>query len=471
MDEIKEKKSGSAAKVIVPAVVGIVLAAILLIVAVATGNLGGNPKKTLAKAMDKTFTLSGDAIQDAWQMDGYTDMFENEQMHVDADIDLSGLGNIAIQFDKDKEQCGLLMGIGYYGVSLLEANLYMDAEEMRLEIPEWLDYVLYLDLATYDEDIETFIKNYDIDDELADELRVLGEELKAMNRADDGKDAGEDESLNEAFEQLEDAVLEMTAGVEVAKTDSKKLTVNGRERNCKGYVAALDESKTVGFIQRYKEIYESSEALQDYFAQMMASAAGTAGEYDLMLEAFDIMEDAVAKAGDIQIYCYVYDGVLAQVSFENEGLSFEWNICGGNFPLENTDLTLAYDSEEIVLRRRGSLEGTEYEAEYQISVDGEELTLAAGIDKEDGDFRFELEEEYYFSMLLKGNIEKTVPGSEYVITIDTFKIDNEELLYGDVTVSNECGEIQVPDGDLRNVLKMTEDDWYDVLWELFYYLY
>ena len=468
MDEMKEKKSGNAVKFIIPAAIGIALVALLVIVAVATGNLGGNPGKTLAQAVDKTFTLSGDALKETWQMDEYTDMFKDEQMHIDADIDLSGLGNIAIQFDKDQDRCGMLMGVGYYGVSILEANLYVDEEEMRLGIPEWIDYVFYVDFATYNEDIEAFIETYDIDDDLADELRVLGETLQDRDVAGD---AEIDESLEEAFEQLQDALRGMCSGAEIAKTDSKKLTVNGKERNCKGYVVTIGESGTVEFFRTYKEIYQSNEAFQNYFDQIMIATAGAELEHDLVLEAFDLLADACAEAGDIQVYCYIYDGVLAQICFESGEISFEWNICGGNFPLENMDLTFAYDSEGFVIKRSGSLNGTDYEAEYQISVGDEELIFTAELDKENGVFRFEFEEDYYFSILLKGKIEKTVPGSEYAIIIDTFKVDNEEILYGDITVSNECGKIEVPEGDLRNVLKMTEDDWYDILWELSYYLY
>lgn len=468
MDEMKEKKSGNGGKFIIPAAVGIVLVLVLLIVAVATGNLGGNPGKTLAKAVNKTFTQSRDAMQETWQMDEYADMFKDEQVHVDADIDLSGLGNMAIQFDKDQDRCGMLMGIGYYGVSILEANLYVDKEEMRLGIPEWTDYVLYVDFATFNEDIEDFIETYDIDDELADELRVLGEELQNMDAADD---AESDEALTEAFEELEDAMRSLCAGAEITKTDSKNLRVNGSKRSCKGYVVTIADTKTAEFFHTYKELYEDNEAFRNYFNQVMIATVGFEAEDDLILEAFDMLSEACLEAGDLQAYCYVYDGVLAQICFENGDMSLEWNICGGNFPLENMDLTFAYDSEELVIKRSGSLDGEDYEAEYQISVGGEELILTAELDKENGDFRFELEEEYYFSMLLKGKIEKTVPGSEYAIIIDTFKVDDEEILYGDIIVSNECEEIEAPEGDLRNVLKMTEDDWYDILWELSYYLY
>ncbi|MDE5909583.1 MAG: hypothetical protein K2H52_12715 [Lachnospiraceae bacterium] len=466
MDGMNEKKSGNAVKFIIPAAVGLVLVAILLAVAVATGYIGENPEKTLAKAFEKTFTQSGDVIKDAWQIDGYVDMFEEEQLHIDADIDLSGLGNIAIKFDKDHDRWGMLMGAGYYGISILEANLYMDEEEMRLGIPEWTDYVLYVDFATYNEDIEEFIEMYDLDDELADELRVLGKELqgKALSETDS-------ESLDEAFTQLGDAMRNMWTEAKVDKADAKMLTVNEKRRSCEGYVVTIADRQVTDFLHTYKELYENNEALKNYLDQVAISTSGYAIEYEVMLEAFDQLEEACAELGDLKVYCYVYNGVLAQICFESGEVSMEWNICGGNFPLENTDLTITYDSEELVIRRSGDLEGTNYEAEYQIEVDGDKLILAAEYDKDSGDFRLALEEEYYFSVLVKGSIEKTVPGSEYVIIIDTFKVDDEELFYGDITVSNECEEIKVPEGDLRNVLKMTEDDWYEILYEIAYYLY
>lgn len=468
MNEMKEKKSGNVVKFIIPAAVGVVLALILLIVAVATGNLGKNPGKTLANAVDKTFTLSGDALQEIWQTDEYADLFKDEQMHIDADIDLSGLGAMEIQIDKDKERYGMLMDVGYYGVSLFEANLYMDEEEMRLGIPEALDYVLYLDFETLDEDIETFIKNYDLDDDAADGLRSLVKELQNMGAEDNAEGT---ETMAEANEQFKDALRSLCTGAKFTETDSKNLTVNGRERKCKGYVVTIADTKIAEFLSTYKEIYENNKAFRDYLNRLMTSSMGFEVESELVLEAFDVLSDECLEAGDIQIYCYVYDGVLAQVFFEHGEIFFEWNICGGNFPLENMDLTFAYGQQEFVIKRSGSLDGADYEAEYQISEDDEDLILTVKLDKENGDFRVKLEEDYYFSILLKGKIEKTVPGSEYEIIIDTLKVDDEEFLYGNITVSNECEEIEVPKGKLRNILEMKEDDWNEFSVDIYSYIW
>lgn len=464
--EMNKKKSGNVVKFIIPAAVGLVLVMILIGVVLSTGNLGKNPEKTLAKAFENTFSQSGDAIKEAWQMDGYDEMFKEEQMHIDADLDLSGLGNISIEFDKDHDRWGMLMSAGYYGISVLEANLYMDEEEIRLGIPKWTDYVLYVDFTTYDKDIEAFIDMYELEDELADELRVLGNELQRKE-----SEEADGESLDEAFTQLTDAMLDMWNGAKIDQVDGKMLQVNGKERSCEGYVVTIADTQTADFFHTYKELYESNAALRNYIDQMAISTSGYSIEYEVMLEAFNRLEEACAEAGDLQVYCYVYDEALAQICFESGEASMEWNICGGSFPLENTDITIKYDSGEFAIRRSGYSEGTTYTVQYRIEIDGEELILEAEYDKNNGDFQVALEEEYYISVFAKGTIEKTVPGSEYMIVIDTFKVDNEEIFYGDITVSNECGEIEVPDGELHNALKMTEDDWYEILYEIVYSQY
>lgn len=464
--EMNQKKSGNAVRFIIPAAVGFLLVVILLGVVVATGNLGQSPEKTLANAFENTFTQSGDAIKDAWGMDSYEDMFEDEQMHIDADLDLSGLGNVAIEFNRDHDRWGMLMGAGYYGISILEANLYMDEEEIRLGIPGWTDYVLYVDFTTYDKDIEAFIDMYELEDELAEELRVLGDELQGK-----GLSENDGESLEEAFTQLGDAMLNMWTKAKVDKADGKMLTVNGKERNCEGYVVTIADTQAADFFHTYRELYEDNAALRSYIDQVAISTSGYAIEHEVMLEAFDELEEACAKVGDLQVYCYVYNEALSQICFESGEVSMEWNICGGSFPLENTDFTLKYDFEELAIKRSGYSEGTNYNVQYRIEIDGEELILEAAYDKDSGDFQFALEEEDYLSVLAKGSIEKTVPGSEYMIVVDTFKIDNEEIFYGDITISNECGEIEMPEGDLRNALKMTEDDWYEILYEIAYSLY
>ena len=75
--------------------------------------------------------------------------------------------------------------------------------------------MLYVDFATYDEDIEEFIDMYELEDELAEELRMLGKELQGNGLAET------DESLDEAFTQLGDAMLSMWTNAKWVKRTAK----------------------------------------------------------------------------------------------------------------------------------------------------------------------------------------------------------------------------------------------------------
>lgn len=471
MDERKERKSGGAIRFVIPAAVGIALTLMLLAVAALTGYFEKkeNPEEILEKAVEETFTRSEDAIREIWRIDEYADMFGDGQVHIDGDIDLSGLGSLSIQYDMVQEYISLRIGMGYYGISVFTANLYMDKEGIRFGVPGWLDDVLYIDLTTISEDIETFIKSIDADEAYADELRQTCRQMQELMEL--GEDDKYKESQIEAFEQLEDALHDMCAREKITRAGNKQLIVNGRERDCEGYIVTISDTAASEFFLNFNEIYADNRAFQNYFDRMLASIGGSDLDYDTLQEAFDVFSDACFEMGDIQVYCYLYDGVLAQISFESGEMSFEWNICGGSFPLENMDLTFAYDSEAFAIQRSGSLDGDDYEAEYRILADGEELVFTAEYNRENGEFCFLFEDEWDSSLLVKGQIEISVPGSEFAIIIDTLKADGEEILYGDITVSNECEKIEVPEGRLRNVLTMTEDEWYEIFRELYEYLY
>ena len=104
-------------------------------------------------------------------------------------------------------------------------------------------------------------------------------------------------------------------------------------------------------------------------------------------------------------------------------------------------------------------------------MDGDEIVFKANRSKRDGDFCFELVYGYD-EILLEGGIKKNKPGSEFTIKIDALEMDGEEILRGDILFSGEYEEeIVKPEGEKVNVMELTEDDWYDILWEISENLY
>lgn len=449
----EEKKSGNAARFLIPAAIFAVLVIILAGVAIATGIIGGNKNKVILKAAKKTFTQSGDAISKAWKMDEYADMFKEGQKHFDADIDVEESCNIVAEYNENEERFGLIMDVGFYGISMIQASLYGDDEEVRMGFPDLTDYVLYIDRENLNENIEDFIDEFDLDEDMADYLRQLNEE-------------SQNEELEQAYKQLGTEILKIFSKIKTDKTDAKDLMVNGSEKSCKGYLMTITGTDYYNCVLACKELYDENEAFRIYIDGVAQN-----GDYEPedVEDAFEELLDECLEMDDVEVYFYLYDGVLAQVSWEMEDASFEWNIYGGNFPLERTELIFSNDFEEFVISRDGSMEGTEYQAEYRISVDDvDEVVFEAAFDKDTGDFSCYFEMSYLLDMSLEGYIDKTMPGSEYVINIDGLYYEDQMLLDGDITVSNECGEIEVPEGELFNVLKMTEEDWEEFVDDLLF---
>ena len=167
---------------------------------------------------------------------------------------------------------------------------------------------------------------------------------------------------------------------------------------------------------------------------------------------------------------YVYRRNLAYLKAEFwEGISVEWNVYGGNFPLENMKLVMTDGYETNVYSREGSLEGSLYKAGYQMDYDGSEMEVRLEYDMEKGDLELRISAGYglyTLDYLLEGEIDRTVPGSELTLSIDTFEMNDTELLAGDITFSDEAGEITKPEGERRNIMRMTQADWYKILFEI-----
>lgn len=466
-----EKKPNNAVKIIIPAAVLIILVAILVGVAFATGKLGGgNGKKEIAEAMAATFTQSGDAMKDAWELDEYKDMFKDKQMSFDAVLTVLDDLDLDLIYNRDDTVSSLYLGASFYGSDYLEAILYADEEEFSFGIPGLIDYVFYVDRTRLEDDIWNLVDEGLIEAETAENLIILNQGEQDLSGTEEGAEQGGQEILN--------IVKEIYKKSEVKKIDSKTLEVNGEDKNCKGYVVIITPQQISDFFIAYKEVYEENEAFQNYADQLMAMGAG----YDSVEEFLEdtdpagrlqeLADEALEEiTEDIEICFYLYDGIIARISYEEDRDNyFEWDIKGGNFPLENTDITLVIDGYENYISRSGSMKKGIYTASYEIDIDYETLYLDIEYDTGSGDLDIEAY-DYYSELTFNGNIDKTIPGSELVIDIYSMDMDYEEVLYGDIIISNQCGEIEHPEGDTFDVLEMTEDDYYDILGEIIYRMY
>ena len=66
---------------------------------------------------------------------------------------------------------------------------------------------------------------------------------------------------------------------------------------------------------------------------------------------------------------------------------------------------------------------------------------------------------------LEGNIEKS-DDNTVDMDIDTFEVYGESVLSGKISVANTCGEIIRPEGEEKEMLLLSEDEWTQVLMDI-----
>lgn len=462
------KNAGSSVRFIIPVAVFIGLVLILAGVAAATGMFSDR-KKIITQAFTNTFAQSAEAVGKVWQMEEYSDIFADGQYAVDMDFNLDGYLQLEMQIDTSKDAYGAFFDIGYFGSSLLQANLYVDETELLFGMPYYIgDYVFYVDRDSLNEDVQNLIRNGLIDEETADYIRTLNEGSRNVDFQDD--------ELKQGFKELAGEITHIFHTIKVEKAESKSLTIDGGKKNCKGYVVTLTGQHLADYFLSIKEVYEKNEAFRNYCNESAALGAGFSSTEDF-LSIYDparLLEEYAQEIDaqkELDIYFYINKKVLAQVYTEfgegNSHLELEWNILGGSFPLENTEFILSSSTDEFVLSRRGSMEKNSYEAEYEMKMDDQGMIITLEYDKDRGDFQINAGFDngiYLTTLLLEGDIDRS---KELRINLDNLEIDEEEILAGEITIYDKPRKIEKPEGKKLDILKMSEEEWEEIIEEIF----
>ena len=251
--------------IIIPVAIVAALLLVLLGIAAAAG-LFGSKKKLLINAVANVFNQSAEAMGEVWAFDEYRDMFAGEKLSMEADFSLGEGVELAMDISRNEDISGASIDVGYYGSSLFQADLYADKEEILIGAPALTETVFYVDRESLDEDMEWFIKEYGLDDEVAGILRSYNEESR--------KNAEVYEELGQAVGKLTGAFAEMYDEMKVEKADSRNLKVDGEGRSCKGYTLTISDEQLIRLLDVVSEAYESNEIFQLYVDSLLASGFG-----------------------------------------------------------------------------------------------------------------------------------------------------------------------------------------------------
>lgn len=468
VSEEPQKKSSN--KVIIGVIAAIVALLLIVVLVVIFGGLLQDDKKTVTDAVKDTFIESSDYIKDAWGIEQYEGMFKKAVYTVDAQLDLPDGMGIDMVLQSNMDVCGVYVDGSLAGSTFMTIQMYADDKEIAAALPGMVDYVFTINRETMADDIQNFVDMGFLDQESADEIVAFNEENEEKLFSDQ---AAYDKFLNDFWQ----ACVAFYDKCEVKKGESGRYTVNGKEVDCKGYVLVITGENMAEFLDNIKTAYQENEEYVEALFGVYESA-GIEMSYDLD-EFYDGIDELAQECRDseenAEIEFYLYDGKVARIYAEfDDGEYLEWNIEGGNFPLENTNIVIGdkYDTY-FEIERIGS-DGSKYRAEYKLGDEYETYVIDLSYSKEKGDFSLGVEEKlfsYEYSLFsVDGSFEKSNE-TTIEINIDSFDVEEETILAGNITIQNTCDSVEKPEGEEKELLLLSEEELEEIIWEIAMSLY
>ncbi len=306
---------------------------------------------------------------------------------------LTGGGlRISSRNDVSNKKSDANVGVVYNGMDMVNLDLYYGDHTLMAAIPELSEKVLTLDLG---DGLPDRIKNSPAMSRLLDENGISADaaaayltEVTAL--AEENAAAGGNTldlpALMDRYREGCKAQENFKAALTVEKTDKSTVTVNGQEKECRGYSVLVSKAALIDFLRTSSDFFLQDEALKNQYLRQLeltvklnglmgGSVPSTAEElqadaYEEAKAAADQMIQALdASMTDIQMTVYLdKDGVLTSVlgsTVINGGITgsdgdsqtvptevaFEAVFEGGAYPLQNLtgQLTIGSGDDAMAL--------------------------------------------------------------------------------------------------------------------------
>lgn len=251
----EEPKKNPAVKVaIILAIVAVVL--IVAIVALAFSGLFGNKKAKVAQAFKNTFEESETYLKEVWKAEDYEGMFESKESSIEMDLTLPEDITVEATINSTEEETDLFMDLGMAGSDLIEVEAYANETQIFLSLPEYFDYLFYVDLETLEDDIQVMVDNGLVDSYTADTL------VEALEAQGEGAELSE-EAVEQLEKDIKTAWAEMFAAIKVKEIDTKEFTVNDEEVKCDGYTIEVTPDILAEIAEATADAYLDNEEVME----------------------------------------------------------------------------------------------------------------------------------------------------------------------------------------------------------------
>ena len=278
---------------------------------------------------------------------------------------LEGAGiRISTNYDLAGEELSASVTPFYGSADLLTAQLVMEGSRVYVNSPELLGKTCFgLDTETLGRDLRELGADEDIVGDLSFNIFQLMKKMRETPETNGGTRSA-----------IADAVKELYEAVEVEKTGTETVRVNGGSVKCTAYTVVIPKSamksciravrSAVGDSVDYRKNLTallSSLGLPDELTDEIGDRLSGADPEQAARDLFSSLEDRVDDLGDVELQVYLSGGYIMAVTYSGRiggtRVTVELNLGGGKNYVDDLSLSVSVkDSAEtgIVLTSHGS---------------------------------------------------------------------------------------------------------------------
>lgn len=354
----------------------VVLAAVLIVSGVFSSD-----KDRVSRAAVKTISAFSGAARDAGLPD-LNGLIEGQKFSQSGEIalegidlgwygyffDVSALEGTGVRFSANYDLSGEELSASvtpFYGsVDLLTAELVMDGSKVYVHSPELTGSTYYgLDTMTLGRDLQNLGADRDEVGGLSFNIFQLVKDMREITETD-----------SESQKAIADAGKELYKAIEVEKTGTETVKVNGNSVKCDAYTVVIPEDAMKDCLRAVRSAVSSSAdyrrdlielfssiGLPDEMMDEIENGLYETDPKESVKDVFNALIDAVDELGDVELQVYISRGYIMAVTYshwiEDTKIKVELNLGGGKNYVDDLRLSVSADNyaeTEIVLTSHGS---------------------------------------------------------------------------------------------------------------------
>ena len=346
-----------------------VLAVVLAVVLIVNGVFNSD-KNMVLKAAAKSISAYSDAAKEAGLPD-WKALIEGQEFGQsieialeDADLgwygyffDISALKGTGIRVSTNYDLSGEKFSASatpFFGsADLLTAELVMDGSRVYVGSPELIGGTCYgLDTMTLGRDLQKLGADQDMVGDLSFNIFQLAKKVQEAAEPD-----------SESRNTMKDACKKLYQAIEVKKTGTETVKVNGGSVMCDAYAVVIPADAIKDYFRAVKDIVSgimdgnkdlisllSSLGLSDKMMEKIEDRLSGTGLNQTFKDKFDSLEGAADVLGGVELQVHISDGYVMTVSYSGriEDVRVKLKLClgGGENYVDDLSLTVSAGGSE-----------------------------------------------------------------------------------------------------------------------------